>query len=103
MTDDQKNTIFESVVHSNCLKDNLEIMKDIVLEDGKRLDTGKLRIARNQFHVQLSHYLNKVYSKIDDLKFLNDSMEIDTKIMKSLANLSLDEKESLLKTIQDEN
>ena len=103
MTDDQKNTIFESVVHSNCLKDNLEIMKDIVLDNGKRLDTGKLRVARNAFHVQLTHYLNGVYSKLDNLKFLNDSISIDTRIIKSLSSLSLDEKEALLKHIENED
>jgi hypothetical protein len=103
MTEDQKRTIFESVIHSNCLKDNLEIMKDIVLDNGKRMDTGKLRIARNGFHVQLTHYLNSVYSKLDNFKFLNDSMEIDTKIMNSLSSLSLEEKEELLNNIKNEN
>ena len=95
MTEREKKIVFSSLIQSNNLRDSLDMMK------GMGLNTGKLKSARNAFHVQLSSYLNKVYSKDGDLSWLNDTISVESEISILVSDMEYDEKVKLLKTIKD--
>lgn len=87
--------VVNTLILSHLLRDNLQLLSEAGLA------TGKLKVARNQFHIQLDRYLAKSYSNVTgDLAWLSDQIDVSWKLLDTVFKTDMESKQELLHDLE---